>query len=180
MCWFQLNGKRSRATNSLRQWSAFALWTYWQQPDAKNTARTEKSLTLNVPPWALSWAVNVIFVFLMKNWWFRLLLWAHHANLPISLNILNYLYGFSMYCQYNMVLGFASNICWACLVFTFCIATATSQGTVSLSPGAGKGVLVLVWSCSQLDQPTDPAEKQSAIFLGQVFNQISLLTSLMA
>jgi len=79
-----------------------------------------------------------------------------------------------------MVLGFASNICWASLVFTFCVVTATSQGTISPSPGAGKGVLVLVCSCCQLDQPADPAEKQSAIFLGQVFNQISLLTCLMA
>lgn len=102
------------------------------------------------------------------------------ADLPsnLSLNSLNYLYGFS--CQYIRNLGFASSICWAFLDFTFCIVTATSQGTVSLSPGAGTGVLMLVWSCSQLDQPTDPAEKQSAIFLGQVFYWISLLISLVA
>lgn len=127
--------------------------------------------------------VSVIFVGFMKSLVVETASFSfpnryHHADPTTSLNTLNYLYGFS--CQYNMGLGCALSIYWVYSFFAFCIVTSTSQGTVSLSPGAGTGVLMLVGSCSQLDQPTDPAENQFAIFLGQVFNWISLLISLMA
>lgn len=176
-CYFQLKGKRPKAMTSCRHCSGFALWPWWQLPGAKSTAGAQ-SLTSCVIFQALSWEVPMQCLFVSQSQSFRLLPWAplpHITGSIYPLVSIRWITSYDFSCQCNMVLGFASNICW---VRSFFYILQSHLHLRVLRMRARKGVLVLIWSCIWLDQPTDPAEKRSAAFPGQVFNQISLLTCL--
>lgn len=96
-CWCAAKWEKIQSHEPFKTWSAFVLWTHWQQPVARSTARTEKSwctfLSISLSCQYNSCVSHEELMVLTASLSFPVT--CHHADLPISLNILNYFYGFS-------------------------------------------------------------------------------------